>query len=71
MERSQEQLLACLGYLFHKFHPEERMRFSRVVNCLLQIRTTFEENIVAECHFVNDWAGIVEFPPLFYEMWAT
>ena len=70
VERSQEQLLACLGYLFHKFHPEERMRFPRIVNCLLQMRSMRMEHVKAEERFANDWLGVVKIPPLLCEMWS-
>jgi len=71
VECSQEKLLNCLHFLFNKYHPEDKLRFPKLISCLMMMRSAKEDHHKAEEQFASDWASVVNFPPLLYEMWSS
>ncbi|ELU17328.1 hypothetical protein CAPTEDRAFT_219555 [Capitella teleta] len=71
-QECQNNLLEMLHYLLRKNRPRDPLCVARVLMALTDLRNVKEAHVKLEAKFTSRWfEQIVEFPPLFYEMWST
>lgn len=63
--------MEALSYLLKKNHPDERNLLAKCIMVLTDLRTVSALHAKEEEKFTMDWSDIIEFPPLFYEIWST
>lgn len=71
VEKTQDLLLQCLGYLFRKNHAEDRLRLAKVVDLLVQLRGARYYQSQAEEKLAMQWSDKIKIPALLYEMWLS